>query len=231
MTAPPRAENGGVMPAPRLLDSEEVDRQLGDLPGWVSFSAGLHAAYDASDFPKAVALVAEIADIAEEMDHHPDIDLRWRTVRVTCWTHSAGGVTQLDVELAHRIRAAAEAASATAGPRPQRTIEIALDVVDQAAVQPFWAEALGYVAVTRPDGEVQLQDPNGVGPVLWFQQMDAPRTHRDRFHLDVFRDAEEAPALRDRLLALGGRLESDEFAPEWWVVADPEGNLVCVCTP
>jgi 4a-hydroxytetrahydrobiopterin dehydratase len=218
------------MPGPRLLDDEEVDRQVAELPGWVSFSAGLHAAYDAPDFPAAVALVADIADVAEEMNHHPDIDLRWRTVRVTCSTHSAGGVTQLDVELAHRIRSAAEAASAVLGAVPQRSVEIALDVVSQDAVQPFWAEALGYVAVTRPDGDVQLQDPNGVGPVLWFQPMDPARSGRDRFHLDVFREGEEAPALRDRLLELGGRLESEEFAPEWWVVADPEGNLVCVCT-
>ena len=47
--------------------------------------------------------VDEIAVIAEAMDHHPDLDIRWRTLRVALTTHDAGGVTQLDIELAHRI--------------------------------------------------------------------------------------------------------------------------------
>ena len=46
-----------------------------------------------------------IADVAEEMDHHPDIDLRWRTLNLTLVSHSAGGVTQLDLDLARRIDA------------------------------------------------------------------------------------------------------------------------------
>ena len=44
-----------------------------------------------------------VAEIAEEMNHHPDMDIRWRTVTFSLATHSVGGVTQLDVELAHRI--------------------------------------------------------------------------------------------------------------------------------
>ena len=48
-----------------------------------------------------------IADVAEEMDHHPDVDLRWRTLHLAVVTHSAGGVTDLDLELARRIDALA----------------------------------------------------------------------------------------------------------------------------
>ena len=88
---------------PRLLDDEEVTRQLGDLPGWSADGGGLRASYEAPDFMTAVRLVGEVAAEAEAMDHHPDIDLRWRTVTFWCSTHSAGGVTQLDIELAHRI--------------------------------------------------------------------------------------------------------------------------------
>ena len=51
--------------------------------------------------------------MAEELDHHPDIDIRWRTLLFGLSTHSAGGVTQLDIELAHRIDAAATAHGAT----------------------------------------------------------------------------------------------------------------------
>jgi 4a-hydroxytetrahydrobiopterin dehydratase len=218
------------MAGPRLLDPEEITRQLADLPGWRFATAGLHASYAAPDFPTAVRLVGEIGDAAETMNHHPDIDLRWRTVRLTCSTHSAGGVTQLDVELAHQIQTAARTAGAKPGPPPARSWELALDVVDLELVRPFWREALGYDEVTLPDGRVELQDPSGFGAPMWFQRMDPPREDRDRFHLDIYREGDAAPALRDRLLELGGRLVSDEFAPHWWVVADPEGNVACVCT-
>jgi 4a-hydroxytetrahydrobiopterin dehydratase len=224
------------MATPRLLQPDELQRQLADLVGWRLFTAGIHASYDAPDFPTAVRLVGEIGDAAETMNHHPDVDLRWRTVRLTCSTHSAGGVTQLDVELAHQIQTAARAAGAVPGAPPAPTPvrgwgwELGLDAVDPVALRPFWREALGYVEATMPDGTIELQDPAGVRPPLWFQEMDPPRTDRDRFHLDVYREGEEAPALRDRLLDLGGRLVDDSHAPHWWVLADPEGNLACVCT-
>jgi 4a-hydroxytetrahydrobiopterin dehydratase len=214
----------------RLLDLEEIRRQLDDLPGWRYVgAAGLQASYDAPDFPAAVRLVGEIGDAAETMDHHPDLDLRWRTVRLACSTHSAGGVTQLDIELAHQIQTAAKGVGAEPGQAPPRSWELALDVVNPAAVQPFWRAALGYDEVSLPDGTLELKDPKGFGPTLWFQVMDPPRAGRDRFHLDVYR-GDDAAALRDRLLELGGSVVSDEHAPHWWVMADPEGNIVCVCT-
>src|SRR4029079_2815461 len=177
----------GCMAGPRLLDTEEITRQLADLSGWRFAAGAIHASYDTPTFPAAVRLIGEIADQAESMNHHPDIDLRWRTVRVTCSTHSAGGVTPLDVELAHRIQSAAGAAGAKAGSPPPRTMEMALDAVDPESLRPFWKEALGYVEVTMPDGPVELQAPPGLAPALWFQPMDPPRTGRDRFHMDVYR--------------------------------------------
>jgi 4a-hydroxytetrahydrobiopterin dehydratase len=56
-----------------------------------------------ASFPAAIAAVDRIAVVAEELDHHPDIDIRWRTLTFTVSTHSAGGVTHRDVELARRI--------------------------------------------------------------------------------------------------------------------------------
>ena len=87
----------------RLLDDEEIGRQLAALPGWVRDGASLTRAYELPDFTTAIRGVDEIALHAEAMDHHPDIDIRWRTLRLTLSTHSAGGVTQLDIELAHQI--------------------------------------------------------------------------------------------------------------------------------
>lgn len=93
---------------PRLLDGDEIGRQLDDLPGWVYLRRSLRASYRAPSSSAAASLVAAVAEVAEEMDHHPDMDLRWRTVAFTCSTDTAGGVTQLDVELAHRIAEEAE---------------------------------------------------------------------------------------------------------------------------
>jgi 4a-hydroxytetrahydrobiopterin dehydratase len=87
----------------RLLDDEEITRALAELPAWARADDAIQRTYEAADFPTAIRVVDDVARDAEEMDHHPDIDIRWRTLTLTCSTHSAGGVTQLDIELAHRI--------------------------------------------------------------------------------------------------------------------------------
>ena len=87
----------------RLLDHEEIARQLGALPGWDGDSMALRRTYELPDFLTAIRGVEEIAVHAEAMDHHPDIDIRWRTLHLSLSTHSAGGVTQLDIELAYQI--------------------------------------------------------------------------------------------------------------------------------
>jgi 4a-hydroxytetrahydrobiopterin dehydratase len=97
-----------------LLTDKEINRQLVDLPGWRRDGESLVTSYDAPDFPTAVQLIVEAGMEAEQMQHHPDVDLRWK---VTSWrlsTHSAGGLTQLDIELAHRISQAAARLGAVA---------------------------------------------------------------------------------------------------------------------
>lgn len=88
---------------PQLLDSEQITRDLAELDGWSGDTAALRRTVTAKDFPAAIRLVDEVAVVAEELNHHPDIDIRWRTVHFTLSTHSAGGVTDLDVALAGRI--------------------------------------------------------------------------------------------------------------------------------
>jgi 4a-hydroxytetrahydrobiopterin dehydratase len=99
----------------RLLTDEEIERQLGDLPGWTREGDEISASYEAPDFPTAIRLVDEVAIEAEDMGHHPDIDIRWRTVKFVLSTHSEGGLTQLDVELAHRVAQASTRFGATTG--------------------------------------------------------------------------------------------------------------------
>lgn len=64
-------------------------------------------------FPEAIAFVGRVAAIAEEMDHHPDIDIRWRTVLLRVSTHSSGGITLMDIDFARRVDALAGEAPAT----------------------------------------------------------------------------------------------------------------------
>ena len=91
----------------RLLTEDEVTTQLRELSGWQREGDAIVATVEAPDFPAAIRIVDAVADEAEQMNHHPDIDIRWRTTRWTLSTHSEGGLTQLDIELAHRISAAA----------------------------------------------------------------------------------------------------------------------------
>ena len=97
----------------RLLTDEEITRQLADLPDWSRDGDTLRASYEAPDFLAGIRLVQEVALLAESMDHHPDMDIRWRTVSFALSTHSEGGLTQLDVELAHEIAAEATRVRAT----------------------------------------------------------------------------------------------------------------------
>jgi 4a-hydroxytetrahydrobiopterin dehydratase len=91
----------------RLSTDEEITRQLASLQGWRRDGQSLVASYDAPDFPTALQLIVEVGEQAEQMGHHPDVDLRWKLTRWRLSTHSAGGLTQLDLELAHLISQAA----------------------------------------------------------------------------------------------------------------------------
>jgi 4a-hydroxytetrahydrobiopterin dehydratase len=93
------------MPRPQPLSADELTAGLADLPHWSGDTDGLRRTVELPSFRDAVAAIVAIADVAEEMDHHPDIDLRWRTLRLGLVTHSAGGVTRFDLELARRIDA------------------------------------------------------------------------------------------------------------------------------
>ncbi|WP_091179427.1 4a-hydroxytetrahydrobiopterin dehydratase [Microlunatus flavus] len=90
---------------PRLLMPADLAAQLRDLPGWQLEDGRLVRTVRLESFRAALDLVVAVGDEAEAMNHHPDVDLRYDQVRFALWTHVAGGVTQYDVELAHRISA------------------------------------------------------------------------------------------------------------------------------
>lgn len=86
-----------------LLDADVLAEVLGRLDGWTGDPSGIRRTVELPSFPAAIAVVDRVAEVAEESDHHPDIDIRWRTVTFACSTHSAGGVTRKDVVLAAHI--------------------------------------------------------------------------------------------------------------------------------
>ncbi len=93
------------MARPAPLTPDELVEALVDLPRWSGDAHGLRRTVELPSFRQAVAALVAIADVAEALDHHPDVDLRWRTLHLHLVTHSAGAVTPLDVQLAHRIDA------------------------------------------------------------------------------------------------------------------------------
>ena len=86
-----------------LLNDEQVSDALDELDGWQREGDAIVRTAELASFPAAIDAVRRIAEIAEARDHHPDIDIRWRTVTLRCSTHSEGGITGKDVDLAREI--------------------------------------------------------------------------------------------------------------------------------
>jgi 4a-hydroxytetrahydrobiopterin dehydratase len=99
----------GAVPA--LLDDAAIDTALADLPGWEREGDAIMRTATLPSFPVAIGVVARVGEIAESRNHHPDMDIRWRSVTFRCSTHSEGGITQLDVDLAKAISEQVDAQS------------------------------------------------------------------------------------------------------------------------
>ena len=92
-----------------MLSDAELQEALAGLPGWAREGDVIVKTYELPTFPAAIELVRQIADRAEAANHHPDLDIRYRKLRVALSTHDEGGITEKDVALATEIEALAEA--------------------------------------------------------------------------------------------------------------------------
>ncbi|MGH1503328.1 MAG: VOC family protein [Acidimicrobiales bacterium] len=217
-------------PPPRLPPADVTE----SLPSWRYQLGSIRTTFRARSFAGAAVLIQALVSAADEADHHPDLDLRFPgVVHVTLTTHDAPGVTQLDVGLARTFDRLAEALRCEQS-APAPVLEVAIDALDRAAIVPFWQTVLGY----RPepgaldDGGVPhtLVDPARLGPAVWFQRMDEPRAQRNRIHFDLTVPHDEAEDRVAAALAVGGTLVSADRARAFWVLADAEGNEICMCT-
>lgn len=198
------------------------------LDDWRLILRALHARFETNDYPKGLRLVQAIGEAAEEMNHHPDLDLRWGHLDVRLSSHDVGGVTDRDLRLARRISELAAEAGATPRPQQVQVLEIALDTADWKRIKPFWLAVLAMEEDPRLPDEVR--DGKGRLPALWFQETEPHETPRQRFHLDISVPHDQAQARIEAALAAGGTLVDDSAAPAFVVLADADGNKACVCT-
>lgn len=213
------------MAAPERLTASQVSDSEG-LDDWRVLLQSLHTSFKTGSMASGIELAARIGAAADEANHHPDLTVTYPRVHVSLTTHEADGLTARDVDLARTISGLAAELGVEADPQAVTSLEIAIDALDIPAVRPFWEAVLGY----RLDGDDAVADRYGRNPIFWFQQMDEPRPQRNRIHIDVTVPHDVAQARIDAALAAGGTLVSDQRAPAFWILADPEGNEACICT-
>jgi 4a-hydroxytetrahydrobiopterin dehydratase len=208
-----------------ILTRARIDEALDGLPDWRYRLGGLVTVYKAPTAAAALELIAAVGRLAEEQNHHPDLDWRYNRVFIRFTSHDAGGeVTERDTKAAAGVSAAASAAGAAAEPGLYRTVELAIDTADAGAISEVWRVALGY---KRAGEGNDLLDPFGRGPNVWFQETPTPNS--SRIHVDVHWSKAESGPVLDKTAATGALMNRDH-APDWVVVTDAQGNRLCLCT-
>ncbi|KNX38150.1 VOC family protein [Luteipulveratus halotolerans] len=226
--------------SPRVTATEFATLGLDD---WRYLSHELRAAFRLSSYAEAGAFASRVAATADRLGHHPSLDIRYPGVlHISTTSHDVHAVTDRDIALARAISELAVGASVVSQPRDVRLVEVGIDAVDIDAIRPFWTALLAYAdepPAVEGDTVRAISDPNGLGPAVWFQQVDpaspaagldpaAPQRHKT--HLDVWLTHDVAEQRLAAALEAGGRLVSDAGARAFWVLADPEGNEACICT-
>jgi pterin-4a-carbinolamine dehydratase len=177
--------------------------------------------YPITSFDQGVRFVEAVAGLADDAGLPLLIDLRYQGVTVDSGKdqHEAEGFP----ELARAVQSAARDLGLVADTAQIRDFQVGFDALDVPAVREFWRVALGYVEDPR-ENLTDLYDPRRLNPPVFFQQLDEPRPQRNRIHLDLFVPDDEAEARVAAAVAAGGTVVFDAYAPDWWTVADPEGN-------
>jgi 4a-hydroxytetrahydrobiopterin dehydratase len=88
-----------------LLEDSEIERRLGDLPGWEREGDAITKTFERGDFVGSVRFIDSLVEPAESMNHHPDLEVSWNEVKVSITNHAEGGLTEADFALAGEIEA------------------------------------------------------------------------------------------------------------------------------
>jgi 4a-hydroxytetrahydrobiopterin dehydratase len=209
------------------LNNQEV-RDAG-LSDWRKLAQALHARYSIPNYDVAATFITAVARVAEADGHHPDLVIKHSVIDVSLCTHEDGlWVTQKDIDMARKISDIAREIGLVPRPSEVTQLEIALDTAQEDRAGTFWSVLL----TGRPDNKIydSVFDPTGRVPGLWFQGTDVHETPRQRWHFDVWLAPEVTEERIAAAVAAGGSVVDDAGAPSFTVLADPEGNRVCVCT-
>ncbi|HEY6496806.1 MAG TPA: 4a-hydroxytetrahydrobiopterin dehydratase [Trebonia sp.] len=206
-------------------------QQIADagLDGWAYLLGGLQTRIHTKNFATGLSVVNAIGAAAEESNHHPDLTLRYTHVDVRLTSHDEGGVTDRDVRLGRVISSIAGDAGVRLDSANVSRLELGLDSPAGESILPFWAAVLAMEHRSEPGYGDEVRDPADALPTVWFQASGSEEP-RQRWHLDLWVDPAQVKGRIDAALAAGGTLVSDAEAPSFWVLADPEGNRVCLCT-
>jgi 4a-hydroxytetrahydrobiopterin dehydratase len=219
------------------LTRQEISDAVGP-HGWRYILGTVRTVVPTGSLATSAQVVATVvARCGPDAEGHLQARVRADHALFTLQSLDRAEITALDLALAARISAAVAELGLRTDPGldgsggSTQLIEIAIDALDIPAIRPFWRAVLGYEAEPGREGPCDaLVDPGREAPALWFQQMDAARPQRNRIHLDISVPHEAAAGRIAAALAAGGVLVSDRSAPAFWVLADVEGNEVCVTT-
>ena len=210
----------------RLDNQQILDADLAD---WRKLSQPLHARYLIPNLTAAADFVAEVSKVVEHHGPHLQLRLVHGVVDLSLCTREDGlWVTQTDIDLARQISAVAQAKGLTADPTAVTQLEVGLDTTHEERIGPFWSVLL----TGSPDNKVSdsIFDPTGRVPAVWFQRTGDHETPRQRWHFDLWLAPEVAGERIAAAISAGGSVVDTHRAPSFTVLADPDGNRVCVCT-
>lgn len=199
------------------------------LDDWRKLAQALHTRFAVPDYAAAARFISAVADAAEAAAHHPDVRLTYGVVDLSLCTHEGGRwVTQKDLDLAAQISRIAADHGLTSEPAAVTQLELALDTAGEDRVAPFWSALL----TGSPDNRIRdsIFDPTGRVPSLWFQGTDEHDRPRQRWHYDLWLAPEVVEERITAAVAAGGEVLYDASKPTFTVLADPDGNRVCICT-
>lgn len=201
------------------------------LDDWRVLAQGLHARFRTSGTAEGAAFVTAAVEAAAGHADHLDLSLGHRSVVVRTATRHEKGLwtTAADLEVARAVSEAAHERGLTAEPGLVVQLELALDTWSSTEQSRFWAAVLtGDPDHHHAGGDVVDLAP-GL-PHVWFQGTDPHDERRQRWHWDLWVAPEVADERIAAAVAAGGTVVDASEAPSFTVLADPEGNKVCICT-